>query len=132
MCRGLKIIGLLVCLCLLSGSLFADVCLSDSAFLRLRILLTSSLGISETQLTWLASSTETLQDLKTQIESSSLTIKSLSGTILNLQSLLKQSEETSKKLSASLEQQTINSFWIAGGCIAGGVIIGFLIRNAFK
>jgi hypothetical protein len=48
-----------------------------------------------------------------------------------LQNLLQQSEQTAEKLSKSLTDQNNTLYWIAGGCVAGGMIIGFFIRSAF-
>jgi len=131
--NGFKPIGfglLLAALSFCPVGAYGQHCLSEASYLRLRVLLQSSLDLSDQQIAQLLISNQTWQNSQEIINSSSATIKSLSGSILNLQNLLQQSEQTAEKLSKSLTDQNNTMYWIAGGCVASGIIIGILIRGA--
>lgn len=136
--RGLKGIGLLLFLLCCSLSLHADYCLSDSNFLRLKVLIANSLNLTDQQVSTILSSTQTtnnsqtiIDDLNNSLNSSSKTIFSQAGTILNLQNKLTQSEQTLQKQLALLTDKNNAIPFIIGGCVIGGIIIGVLVRGLF-
>lgn len=88
----------LLLFCCVSG--YSEYILQDSEFLRLRVLLASSLGISIESIDIVSQQGSLLTD------SSEIT-KKLSDTINNLTSDLKDSKETAARLLNSLNQRLI-------------------------
>ena len=94
--------------------------MSDADFLRLKLILQSSLGITIEE-------TELLTDSNLILNDSGETIKNLQTSIINLQSIRKQENETIERLSKSLTGQLAVSIFTGIGLFAFGFILGAVV-----
>lgn len=136
---GSKVIFITFLLLLLSPLLFGDYYLSDLSTLRLKVLIVSWLNKTQQASNLLDSSTsilihsnQSIDQMELNLNLSGQIIKNLSGTTLNLKGLLLLSQMDLKKQKQLLDRQSINSLLIAGACIIGGAIIGYLSHDAIN
>lgn len=131
---GLKGIGFCVLLALCCCALSADYCLSDSNYLRLKVLIGNSLNLTDQQISTLLNSThiinnsqQIINELNKSLDNSNKVLISQSETISNLEGKLKTSEQVLQKQSQLLKDQNSTSLIIMGSCVLGGLIGGVII-----
>jgi hypothetical protein len=126
-CSGLKIISFVLLLfscCSVSG--YSEYVLQDSEMLRLRVLLRSSLNLTDEQLNILLNNNPIYQNSNQVLNNSDEIISNLNGTIENLLNLKNEDKQTISKLSELLNQRLIVDVVIVVAALGVGYGLGKL------
>jgi hypothetical protein len=126
-CSGLKIILFVLLLFSCSCALvYGEYVLQDSEFLRLRVLLKSSLNLTDEQISILLSNNPIYQNSNQVLNNSDETIANLKVTINDLLNLKNEDKQTISKLSELLNQRLIVDVVIVLAALAAGYGLGKL------
>lgn len=122
-----KRILLLLFLLLFSLQAWSDYVLSDTSFIRLRLLLQSSLNLSEQETNLLIAFSETQLHYEA-------TLRSLESNLASLNELSQRDKQTIAKLSESLQKQLIDSvvctIVVSAISVGIGFVFGYIVRGA--